>query len=369
LTDLAPVKVLLVDDLAENLLALGTLLRDTGVELLEARSGRQALELLLEHEVALALVDVQMPELDGFELAELMRGSNRTRHVPIIFVTAGSSEPRRVFRGYDAGAVDFLFKPVDPHALRHKVATFSELYRQRQMLARQARELEETLRLNETFVAAVSHDLRNPLNAILMGAELLASDAAPELRSVAERVLSSGRRMSGLLDDLNDLARARLAKGIPLERRDDDLGRIAKKVVLEQEAHCPNCRFDLSAEGDFRGHFDGARLEQVLSNLLGNAVRHRSAGSPVRVRLDGRSPHHLELSVQNEGAIDPALLPALFDPFRSGSRERGRSSGLGLGLYIVDQIVRGHGGRVRAKSEGGTVTFVVELPRNAGPAA
>ncbi|HEU4535770.1 MAG TPA: response regulator, partial [Polyangiaceae bacterium] len=168
--DLPPARVLLVDDLDENLVALGALLRDAGVETLAARSGREALELLLEHEVALALVDVQMPELDGFELAELMRGSSRTRHVPIIFVTAGASEPRRVFRGYDAGAVDFLFKPVDQYILRHKVATFCELYRHRQLLARQARELEETLRLNETFVAAVSHDLRNPLNAILMGA-------------------------------------------------------------------------------------------------------------------------------------------------------------------------------------------------------
>ena len=105
-------KCLLVDDVEDNLHVLVTLLADQGVELLCARSGRAALELLLEHEVALALVDVQMPEMDGFELAELMRGSARTRDVPIIFVTAGSRDQSRVFKGYELGAVDFLFKPI-----------------------------------------------------------------------------------------------------------------------------------------------------------------------------------------------------------------------------------------------------------------
>src|SRR6185312_10736222 len=104
-----PIKYLLVDDLEENLIALEALLRRDGVEILKASSGREALELLLAHDVALALLDVQMPEMDGFELAELMRGAERTRHVPIIFVTAATHEPQRVFQAYDAGAVDFLF--------------------------------------------------------------------------------------------------------------------------------------------------------------------------------------------------------------------------------------------------------------------
>src|SRR5712671_1700547 len=129
------VKCLLVDDLEENLLALSVLLRRQDVEILVARSGAEALELLLVHDVALALLDVQMPEMDGFALAELMRGAERSRHVPIIFVTAATEEQHRVFRGYDAGAVDFLFKPIDPRILRHKVDTFFQLYKQRQELA------------------------------------------------------------------------------------------------------------------------------------------------------------------------------------------------------------------------------------------
>jgi len=138
------VKFLLVDDKEENLVALSALLRRPDLEILSARSATEALELLLVHDVALAFLDVQMPEINGFELAELMRGSERSRHVPIIFVTAASREPHRVFRGYDAGAVDFLFKPIEPDILRHKAETFFQLHRQKQLLAEQLRKIEES---------------------------------------------------------------------------------------------------------------------------------------------------------------------------------------------------------------------------------
>ena len=135
-----PASFLLVDDLEENLVALEALLRRDGLHLLKATSGDQALELLLEHEVALALVDVQMPGLDGFQLAELMRGNERTKHVPIIFVTAGTGGQRR-FQGYEAGAVDFIQKPIEADILRSKASVFYDLYRQKQQLAAQRDEL------------------------------------------------------------------------------------------------------------------------------------------------------------------------------------------------------------------------------------
>ncbi|EJU13795.1 bacteriophytochrome protein [Sphingomonas sp. LH128] len=116
------VPVLLVDDLPANLTALEALLTDENITVFEARSGPEALELLLAHDFALALLDVQMPEMNGFELAELMRGMERTRHVPIIFVTAGTADTQRRFQGYEAGAVDFISKPIEPHGLRSKGA-------------------------------------------------------------------------------------------------------------------------------------------------------------------------------------------------------------------------------------------------------
>src|SRR6478609_70151 len=140
-------KCLVVDDREENRLALRGLLRADDVELVEARSGREALELLLEHDFALVLLDVQMPEMDGFEVAELVRGSERTRDVPIIFTTAGEHDQRRVFKGYESGAVDFLHKPVDGAILRNKAGVFFELHRRKSLLAHELRQREESLRI------------------------------------------------------------------------------------------------------------------------------------------------------------------------------------------------------------------------------
>ncbi len=161
-----PIKFLVVDDTPENIVAMQALLRRDGLEILTARSGFEALELLLVNDVALAFLDVQMPEMDGFELAELMRGADRTKHVPIIFVTAGNRDPQRVFKGYETGAVDFLYKPIEPHVLQGKADVFFNLHRQQ-------RELANALRLNEMFVGILGHDLRNPLAAMMAGAQVL----------------------------------------------------------------------------------------------------------------------------------------------------------------------------------------------------
>lgn len=154
--DMQPSKILLVDDIEENLVALEALLRRDDAEILVARSGREALELILLHEFSLALVDVQMPEMDGFELAELMRGSERSKYIPIIFVTAGAGDAMRVFRGYESGAVDFLFKPIDPHMLRQKADTFIRLDQQKKQLAAQFARIQENEALLRTMMDATS---------------------------------------------------------------------------------------------------------------------------------------------------------------------------------------------------------------------
>lgn len=198
--------VLVVDDLEQNLVAMEALLRRPGVKVLKAQSGREALELLLAHDVAVALFDVQMPEMDGFELSELVRGSPRTRHVPIIFLTAAAVDVQRSFRGYDAGAVDFLYKPIDPHVLTSKVGVFVELHRQRAELARRMEELQRALQLNEMFTAVLGHDLRTPLSVVKVSAELLLMQHRDEAtRSIAQRLKSSASRMSRMVEQLLDV--------------------------------------------------------------------------------------------------------------------------------------------------------------------
>jgi len=367
-TMLPRVKFLLVDDLDENLLALSALLERDDVELLQARSGFEALEYLLVHDVALAFIDVQMPDMDGFELAELIRGSERTRNVPLIFVTAGARDERRMFKGYESGAVDFLYKPIEPHILRNKAEVFFQLYRQKQQLALELRERTETLRLNEMFVAILGHDLRNPLGAVLTAASLIQRGYKEEVAQKASaQIINSGKRMGRLIDGMLDLARARLAGGIPLTRQPVSLDEVMQRVVQEHQAAFPESRIELQIDGDPAGHWDPDRLGQVAANLLGNAIRHGKPGETVQVLLDGSEPEQAIFSVANAGGIPPEVLPGIFDPFRSGAPRGGQNEGLGLGLYIVQQIVQAHQGDIEVQSGADDKTiFTVKIPRQPG---
>ena len=364
---LIPVKCLLVDDREENLLALSSLLYSDGVEILTARSGAEALELLLLEDVALALLDVHMPSMDGFELAELMRGSERTRHIPLIFVTAGAHEPTRVFKGYESGAVDFIYKPIDPLILKNKADVFFQLYRQRRQLAMELQERTETLRLNEMFSALLAHDLRNPLSAILAAAQVLERKASDRtVQDTAARIAASGKRMAHMIEDMLDLARARLAGGIIIQREPADIRALVERVVREHQTAMPGRGIQTRYEGAFSGSWDPERVAQVASNLIGNALKHGDPEEPVAISLDGTAASCVTLVVRNKGVIAPDAQRHLFDPFRGGRREAGRSEGLGLGLYIVSQIVQAHQGTVELTTEPGDLTaFRVCLPRTA----
>jgi signal transduction histidine kinase len=215
------------------------------------------------------------------------------------------------------------------------------------------------------FAAILSHDLRTPLGAILSGAQLLQVRSDDELvQRTAERMLSSGKRMARLVEDLLDLTRARLAGGIPIVRAHTDLGMLVQRVVQEQHGAHPEARIDVTTAGDLTGDWDSERLAQVVSNLLGNALQHGVAGEPVRVRLDGTRADSVMVAVSNAGEIAPDVLPRLFDPFRRSVPGSGRPHGLGLGLYIAQQIVLAHRGSVAVQSRPDTdVTFEVTIPR------
>lgn len=366
-------RILIVDDIEENLIALEALLRRLpDVEIVSARSGSEALEILLVQDIALALLDVNMPEMDGFQLAELMRGAQRTKDVPIVFVTA-AYEPQRVFQGYDVGAIDFLIKPVDPRILKSKVSTLLELYRSKRQLAAQLVELErmskqltEVLRMQETFVAAVNHDLRSPLHTIAVGMSLLV-DGDPDKRDVARRVESAIDRMSGMLDQLYDLARTRVGNGIPIDPRPGDLGALVQTVVNEAELRRGATKLEIDMAGDVKGTWDLTRVSRLAANLVSNALQHGDTSAPVAVRLDGTDPDAIVLAVENAGVIPTDLLPQIFEPFRRGPTS---SKGLGLGLYIVREIANVHGGSVSVTSTASTGTrFEVRLPRHVGGGA
>ena len=378
-----PVKFLLVDDLEENLVSLEAVLRRENLEFLKARSGEEALELLLVHDVALALLDVQMPGMDGFQLAEFMRGNLRARHIPIIFLTAGNADSQPRFRGYEAGAVDFINKPIEVDVLRSKANVFFELYRQRQQIAAQRDKLEayaetlkgfeqltrqqliheqETARLREQFIAVLGHDLRNPVAAISGAARLLRKQAQSEKAlKVIDLMETSVDRMVGLINDVMDFARGRLGSGMAMHRRPTALEPVLRHLVEELEAAHPGrdimCTFAMPAQVDV----DAARIGQMASNLLANAVSYGDPGQPIHleVTVDGQE---LRLSVSNAGTpIPEATMERLFQPFIRG--ESGPSQqGLGLGLHIASEIAKAHGGRLWATSTPQRTRFTFSMP-------
>jgi len=346
--------LLIVDDRPANLLAFEALLVRDDIQIVTARSGREALEVLLKQEVALAMIDVQMPDMDGFTLAELMRGVEKTRNIPIIFVTAGQSNRSWIFKGYEAGAVDFLFKPIDTHVLKSKVDVFIRLDKQRQQLL-------QVERIRETFMGILGHDLRNPLHAISISAQTgLKRCRDKESREPFELILSNSARMERMVEQMLGVTRIRLGGGVAISPMSADLRDIVALVLDEWVEK--RSLFQLNVLGDTTGTWDPDQLVQVVSNLVGNAVRHGENGSAVDIRIDGTERLNVGLEVHNAGPPIPEQLRAvIFEPFRGTPSKHG----LGLGLFISKQFVVAHGGSLDFVSdESSGTTFRVMLPRH-----
>jgi signal transduction histidine kinase len=363
---ISDINVLVVDDIQQNLAALEASLRRPGLNVLRATSGEEALELLLEHDIALTLIDLQMPQMDGFELAELMRGNSQTRDVPLIFLTLADGDRHRNFYGYRAGAVDILYKPIDCEILQSKVDIFVRIHRQKRQLSAQLEELRQALHLNDMFAAVLGHDLRNSLSTIMSGASLLPKISTDRsVISVAERMQSSGQRITRMADQLLDVAQLRSGNVI-VKPQHGNYERICRRVIDELVEPGQSGRITLDVQGDMEGRFDLRRLSQILSNLISNALLHGAADGPVHIWIDGSAADTITIRIANRGTIPFHLLPDIFKPFHLRREIRSPNGGLGLGLYIARELARAHGGTIHVLStEREGTEFDVTLPREA----
>lgn len=379
-------KLLIVDDLRENLQALARIIEQDDREIYQATSGDAALELLLEHDFALAILDVMMPDMNGFELAELMRGTEKTRHIPIVFVSAGGKELNYAFKGYETGAVDFLHKPLDIAAVKSKVNVFVSLYQQRIQVKQQLEaleksqhelhitqmELERALKMRDDFMSLVAHELRTPLNTLHLETQIrrlrlqreeVSSFTKECLYALVERDSRQIQSMIRLINDMVDVSRITTGT-LSIRPESVNLSRLVTRIVedFSQQAQAVGSCLTLDAVADVVGHWDGFRVEQILVNLVTNALRY-GEGKPVTICCS-ITDTDVEIHVLDQGKGIPVNEhQRIFEKFERLGNNQVRE-GLGMGLYIARQLAEAHGGDLTVKSTLGEGTcFTLRLPR------
>jgi two-component system, sensor histidine kinase and response regulator len=379
------VNILLVDDQPANLVALEAMLQSLGQNLIKADSGREALKWLLTHDFAVILLDVKMPEMDGFETAELIRQRDKSHHTPILFLTAADNTPTQAVRGYAVGAADYLVKPVVPEFVRSKVAVFVELAKKTELLRRQAkllaeseqasrelaetraelvRDLEHKNRELESFSYAVSHDLRAPLRRIDSFSRAVLESQGDRLDEAGQRFLGrvreASQHMSQLIDDVLYLSRVTRAD---LREQEVDLSAVTDLILGRLQESEPQRKLDVKVRPGVIVAGDGQLLKIAMENLLGNAWKFTSKEPESRIEFGltqaGGEPTYF---VRDNGAgFDMTYADRLFGPFQR-LHQVGDFPGNGIGLATVQRIIHRHGGRVWAEGlvgQGATFYFTM----------
>lgn len=369
--------ILIVDDRPENLLTLEGILENEDLNILKANSGNEALGIMLEHDISLVLLDVQMPGMDGFEVAEIMRSTERTKYIPIIFITAISKQRQHIFKGYESGAVDYLYKPLDLEILQSKIKAFIEFFQHKNALEVTTRELEKTINeLNQakkiaeeatlaksTFLATMSHEIRTPLNGIIGMADLGLMDE--EISSTErERLLdikNSGESLLDIINEILDISKIEADK-LELEEIEFSIREVINKIVkllsvkLFQEKLEFVCNIDPLTPDILIG--DPLRIRQILVNLLSNASKFTEEGViSVNIKVLDHIEEQvcLEFSVEDTGiGIPEDRIGKLFQTYTQADVSTTRKhGGTGLGLSISQKLVNLIGGQIKVESEYG----------------
>jgi signal transduction histidine kinase len=381
------IDLLIVDDEPRNLDALEVILTDPAYRLLRADSADLALKMLLERDVAAIVLDIKMPGMSGFELAQIIKSTKKFRQVPILFLTAYLIDDHDVIAGYGAGAVDYLTKPINPQILRHKVAVFADLFRKTRALAELNERLEERVRertaelerseaaqraaaqQKDEFLAILAHELRNPLAPLRTGLDLVlgahSRGAQPSLKTLSamSRQLD---HMVRLIDDLLDISR--ISRGVlELKKHHIDLAEVVRAAIDSSRSFFDRRRQSVSAEvlHSVFADADATRVSQILGNLFHNAAKFTPEGGRIDVELVRDDDRALIRVVDSGVGIRTDQIERVFDMFaRLEQRSAEAEQGLGIGLALARRLADLHGGTLAATSsgEGLGATFTLTLP-------
>lgn len=364
-------KILLVDDRPENLYSLESMLMEEDRIILKANSGDEALKIAFQEELSLILLDVQMPGMDGFEVANMLKTTKRTKKIPIVFVTAISKEKKYMLQGLDEGAIDYLFKPLDTDITRSKVKTLLQFYAQQKEIEQKSIELRKLNEEKNYFLGMASHDLRNPLGNIITLSSLISQDIGhnfpAEYRNYLDVISSTSKRMLEMLNDILDVSKIEAGETSPI---------LSEVSISDSFQECISCN---KLEADKKNIYlsyslsenagmvmaNKGQLLQVLNNLVSNSIKYSYPNTAIELTAEnGEGEITIHVSDQGQG-IPETEQKALFTAFTKTSvRSTGGESSTGLGLNIVKRIIEAHSGKIWVKSTVGKgSTFSFTLPK------
>ena len=378
--------ILIVDDKEANIFALEKLLENNGRTILKATSGREALKISLEKEIDLLILDVQMPEMDGFEVAQILKTNKKTEDIPIIFATAIKKERRSLMKGFEEGAVDYLFKPLDPDVTKAKVSVFLKIQEQKKELLRKNHSLEKAekqikqlnfdLQKNleqleamnkelESFSYMVSHDLRAPLRAVDGYSQMIVEEHINELGEEATRLFNTIRynaeKMGRLIDDLLDFSRIGKKELRKTELNMEEL----VEAVIREIGQLNKLKPDIKIKSLLPLYADCGLMYQVFMNLISNAVKYSGKKEHPEIEIDSRMEKgQVIYSIKDNGVgFDMKYAHKLFGVFQRLHNDD-VFKGTGIGLAIVQRIITKHGGSVwaDAKTNEGAI-FYISIPQ------
>ncbi|KAF0129630.1 MAG: histidine kinase [Bacteroidetes bacterium] len=366
--------ILIVDDRPENLLTLEGILENEELNILKAHSGNEALSIMLEQNVALVLMDVQMPGMDGFEVAEIMRSSERTKYIPIIFVTAISKQRQHIFKGYESGAVDYLYKPLDLEILQSKIKAFIDFFQHKNKLEETTRKLEKTINelhqakliaeeatmAKSAFLATMSHEIRTPLNGIIGLADLGMMDESinTDQRERLLDIKTSGESLLEIINEILDISKIEADK-LELEEIEFSIREVIEKTVnlLSVKVFQEKLEFICEISPDLPDILigDPLRIRQILINLLSNAIKFTEEGTVgIHVKMLDHIEEQvsIEFSVEDTGiGIPRDKISRLFQSYQQVDTSTTRThGGTGLGLTISQKLVNLMGGMIKVES-------------------
>lgn len=406
-------KILLVDDREDNLLSIETILEADNYHLVKANSGRQALKILLnEFDFALILMDVKMPNLNGFETASLIYDRDKLRHIPIIFITANSYGEENIFRGYRTGAVDYIYKPINPELLRAKVSVFVDLYKKNHRLLAQERKLvaintsleleinerkiseqkvkdlnhqllENIARLEsankelDRFAFMASHDLQEPLRKMLMFSDRLSAKYKDVLdedgKSYIAKIQNAGKRMKALVEDILTFSKLSMEKDSFVF---SDLNLLVKEVITDMEETIRQKQAKIIIEELPGLYVNPGLIRPLFYNLINNALKYSKENVPPEVKISselsatenlgrdsGQENKYCRILIQDNGiGFEQQYSEHIFGMFKR-LHLKNKYEGTGIGLALCKKIVEEHNGFISAISkvdEGST--FIISLP-------